>query len=474
MAGFALQATHTIRRHKARDVALAAATAPQKSLLAFRSPQRSLMEVANVPAAVERVTSPIRAESPVPEVKAMGTDTDDGEFLSELNVLEGGGMDEEYGDVDRIDVGLEWENGGQNNWLNEQVIEEQLEYQPVCLLCPALEPIIQDVGNADADLDEELLSLKPKAFGESSAVRMAYLQAVQGNVYDGLTVKAADKCLNNSLNMLSAVNALPTHPKPVRTVKSARRRLGLDPDQYITQNAICTICWKIYPQDVLNTMPTPRCSVLRCKGIVWQDKKDADGISKRVPAKILPTVSLITELRKMFLRPGFAESLRDNRGDPVNPNVDPDFPMEDIHHGMIWHSSLTNQTREVSSDGSFRDMNTGEFPVRLTSHCYGLHLTANIDWYVISFVLLELNICAYRMMGLLAGRPHLTGAMYIMINDLPRGSRFLQRNVVCYAVLPGPHEPSLEQLNHGLEPLCAEISRLHAGQQALIFINVAH
>jgi hypothetical protein len=66
-------------------------------------------------------------------------------------------------------------------------------------------------------------------------------------------------------------------------------------------------------------------------------------------------------------------------------------------------------------------------------------------------------------MGLLAGRPHSTGALYIAINDLMRGVRYLQRNIICYTVLPGPNEPSLEQLNHVLEPLSVEIIALQHG-----------
>jgi hypothetical protein len=194
-------------------------------------------------------------------------------------------------------------------------------------------------SHPDSDSEtEDSADIIPRAFGETSAVRLAYLQAVQGNVYDGITVKAADNMLNHSLNMLSAAGALPKIPKPVCTVKSARRRLGLDPDQYITQNPICTVCWKIYTLEAIKSMSNPRCTVLRCKGTVYHDKMDADGNTKRVPAKILPTVSLIQELRKMFMRPGFAASLRDSRQEPVDPNDDPEFPMEDVHHGSMWHS----------------------------------------------------------------------------------------------------------------------------------------
>jgi hypothetical protein len=51
-----------------------------------------------------------------------------------------------------------------------------------------------------------------------------------------------------------------------------------------------------------------------------------------------------------------------------------------------------------------------------------------------------------------------------MINDLPHAVHFLQRNVICYAILPGPTEPSLEQLNHVLELLSIDIAQLQAGK----------
>ena len=234
----------------------------------------------------------------------------------------------------------------------------------------------------DGDSDDEDVSIIPKAFNESSAVRMAYLQAVHGNVFDGLTVKAADRALDGSLNMLAAAGVLPSHPKPVRTVKSAHCRLGLDPDQYIVQNPVCTICWKIHGMDVIKTMRNASCMVLWCKGIIFYEKTNADGIIKWVPAKILPRVSLIRELRKMLMRPGFAESLRDSRNDRSNLNDDANFPMEDIYHGSIWHKSFTNSRREVGDDFSVRDVPQGDHPVNLTSHRFGLHLTANIDWCV--------------------------------------------------------------------------------------------
>jgi hypothetical protein len=63
-------------------------------------------------------------------------------------------------------------------------------------------------------------------------------------------------------------------------------------------------------------------------------------------------------------------------------------------------------------------------------------------------------------MGLLAGWLHLTGAMYLSINNLQCGVRYLQQNVLCYTVLPGSSEPSLDKLNHVLKPLIVEVVQL--------------
>jgi hypothetical protein len=108
---------------------------------------------------------------------------------------------------------------------------------------------------------------------------------------------------------------------------------------------------------------------------------DVDGKSKRVPAKIPPTFSLIQELHKMFMQPGFAKSLRDSRLDPSELNDDPDSQMEDIYHGSIWHHSFTNLTCDVGSDSSICNIPNSPTQVKLTSHHYDLHLIVNIDWY---------------------------------------------------------------------------------------------
>ncbi|TBU31209.1 hypothetical protein BD311DRAFT_657062, partial [Dichomitus squalens] len=58
---------------------------------------------------------------------------------------------------------------------------------------------------------------------------------------------------------------------------------------------------------------------------------------------------------------------------------------------------------------------------------------------------------------------HSVGAVYITFNNLHRSVRYLQRNVHLLMVIPGPHEPSLEQLNHMLEPAVQELKIIYSG-----------
>ncbi|KAG2144482.1 hypothetical protein DEU56DRAFT_789801 [Suillus clintonianus] len=83
----------------------------------------------------------------------------------------------------------------------------------------------------------------------------------------------------------------------------------------------------------------------------------------------------------MFMRPGFAQLIRDSRQDQPGQNTDEDFVMTDIHHGTQWHGLETNILREVGEFGAVRDRAMeGRMVKKLTEHRYGLHLTMNTDW----------------------------------------------------------------------------------------------
>ncbi|KAF8803058.1 hypothetical protein BYT27DRAFT_7110771 [Phlegmacium glaucopus] len=244
-----------------------------------------------------------------------------------------------------------------------------------------------------------------------------------------------------------SMGVLPAHPRPVRTLESAKRRLGIDADQYITQYIICPQCWKHYTPKQVHDLDSPACLLEYCDGILFEESLGSKGRRKRHPMKVNPYASIIDTLRRFFMRPGFAEMIRDSRGHQGGHNDDENFVMQDIYDGAGWDQCYTNTVREVGNLGSIRDVSrTGGEPEKLTSHRYGLHLTLNADWF-----------------QLLSNRPHSTGPIYITINDLPRDHRFLQVNVMSPCVMPGPGEPNAQQLNHVLEPASKELIMLKSG-----------
>ncbi|EIW80779.1 hypothetical protein CONPUDRAFT_57284, partial [Coniophora puteana RWD-64-598 SS2] len=283
---------------------------------------------------------------------------------------------------------------------------------------------------------------------ERPEVRNAYLRAVLANVFSKVSVADASDLLSAMLDNASIIRPLPDHPRPVRTLKSAKQRLGIDPDQYIIKYAVCPDCWKHYHPTDLQTLMSPVCSVDGCSGVIYEDFINARCKHIRKPFKLHPQVSIIASLRRMFMRPGFARMIRDSRADVPDRDVDEHFVMRDMHDGSLWHELNTHTVREVGEHGHVRDRPEDDHDTapKLTSHRYGLHLTCNIDW-----------------MGVLENRPHSTGAMYIAINNLPREHRFLQSNVICASVMPGPKEPDVRQISHCMEPCTKEISILRNG-----------
>jgi hypothetical protein len=83
----------------------------------------------------------------------------------------------------------------------------------------------------------------------------------------------------------------------------------------------------------------------------------------------------------MFMWPGWAKSLKDNRPTPrnhANRNDNENFLMSDMDDATEWYQPQTNTVHEVSDNGTVRDVPATS--PRLTDHRYGLHLTLNSDW----------------------------------------------------------------------------------------------
>ncbi|KAF8513519.1 hypothetical protein JB92DRAFT_2556387, partial [Gautieria morchelliformis] len=65
------------------------------------------------------------------------------------------------------------------------------------------------------------------------------------------------------------------------------------------------------------------------------------------------------------------------------------------------------------------------------------------------------------------GSIHSTGAMYSTVINNPRAVRFLGEETFLICVIPGPHEPSLEQINHVFEPFIREVNTLYCAKLSI-------
>ncbi|KAM6493648.1 hypothetical protein JOM56_010009 [Amanita muscaria] len=301
-------------------------------------------------------------------------------------------------------------------------------------------------------------SLVPPAYArrEPSCIRIAYLQAVYNNVVGNMPVRQTNDNLSMTLAALDAANAFPIDPEvpaPATTLATAKRRLGIDPDAWIMNYALCSICWKHFTPHQVSLLRTPNCTTQNCSGIIYKVTTNARGQQKREPCKIIPQVSLIQNLRRILRRKGFRKLFYDSRSSPAGLNNDDDYVMTDIYDGDAWYELKANCRREVGNLGTVRDVpDNNACDERLTTHRFGLHLSVNLDWF-----------------GTLNNRPHSSGPIYIAINDLPREQRFLPINVICYTITPGPTEPTTEQLNHCMEPLIHDVVKLQKGIKMEIY-----
>lgn len=93
--------------------------------------------------------------------------------------------------------------------------------------------------------------------------------------------------------------------------------------------------------------------------------------------------------------------------------------------------------------------------------------------FTLSDLILTLGANCYRFQAV-KGKSgyHSTGAFYAVICNNPRSIRYLPEETILVMVLPGPDEPSLEEMNYLLEPFVESMLRLEKGKLLIIFVTV--
>ncbi|KIM81157.1 hypothetical protein PILCRDRAFT_89185 [Piloderma croceum F 1598] len=299
-------------------------------------------------------------------------------------------------------------------------------------------------GSSSSATDETEEVELAMAFRENPTIRLLYLQTVVANIFDSRTVLACNTQLTDGLDLLDAAGiSLIQSIKPATTLATAKRRLGLEYDDYIEKRPICTICSKYYTLNDINSLHSPSCTKPRCKGIAYRIKRSTDDppVKKRVPAKILPYMSLIQSLQRMLLRPSFVNNLVPFQ----ESEFDKTTRMYDIQDSPAYNSLEIRLKRVVDEDGNVRDIEASPGSRRLLTSCdLGLGMTLNLDWF-----------------GITDRRPHSAGGAYIIFNQLHRSVRLLEHNIHLSMVMSG--EPSKEDLNNCIDPLKDELKQLYSG-----------
>lgn len=213
-------------------------------------------------------------------------------------------------------------------------------------------------------------------------------------------------------------------PKKVTTFKvwarlSERMFDGVKP--YV----MCQLCHAMYPygsdEEIMQINNGKRCnykdtltSSVRCGNELFIEKKPASTSASptiQIPKKMFYYNTISATIQKFLKRPDIVYQL-ENRKASV-----PGF-YSDIKDGNAF------RTFKLAEDDHETYVNASN---------YNLLITINVDWFSLS-----------KGLG---GSPFTLGGMYATIQNLERGQRNKNCNSILVAILPGPKEATMSQMN---------------------------
>ena len=214
------------------------------------------------------------------------------------------------------------------------------------------------------------------------------------------------------------------------TPSTVRKEINFDQiSEHVRAIVVCPECHKLYDidrQDIPTTctfvhFPHHRHAAHRkpCGHSLFKDEM------KKRPRKEYAYTSVKAHLQHFFQRQGFEEAINLWRSRQTIEDT-----YSDIYDGRMWHA--------------IRDPD-GPYSSYVEHHRRALLLSLNVDWFS------PFENSAYSC-----------GAIYMMINNLPRTERYKKENVICVGIMPGPREASTYDINNYLEPLINELEELYA------------
>ncbi|KAI4522475.1 hypothetical protein K525DRAFT_198782, partial [Schizophyllum commune Loenen D] len=308
----------------------------------------------------------------------------------------------------------------------------------------------------------------PSAFKDDPAVRHAYIRTFVSATFKNSTHDAVKNMLDGYYSSFRTLQAHGVQLEGVenfaRTLRTVERRLGVSTEGLITYLFACPSCWKTHRPAELTELDSALCTnTENCTGVLFTVKRMVDGKQKRTPTFLMPLVRPSSAIARMCMQPGKVEQWQQWRGEgdevkPVSPAsergfaafADPSKPMRDVCDGWAWRAATAGLERRRVGAWDVRDIDVHELDQRFVALPNGLLLQMNMDWFQS-----VKNGC------------HSSGALYTTILNNPRSVRYLREETQLSMMFPGPHEPTLKQLNNAMREFKDDLAMLYNGQSVM-------
>ena len=215
-------------------------------------------------------------------------------------------------------------------------------------------------------------------------------------------------------------------PEDIRTVRKA-----FDMEAKTTTYATCPKCFALYEPDVQGELlvypprcdykPTPRSQPCRAR-LTTQHVKDGESI--RVPIKPFVIQDLDAFVGNLLSRPGIEDALESRK-----------------------HWQEVDELRDVQDGASIRTLKGPDgrpFMCETNDGELRLAWSLCVDWFN-----------PYHNKA--AGKSASVGSIVMACLNLPPELRYKPENLFLVGLIPGPREPSREQINHILRPIISKL-----------------
>ena len=292
------------------------------------------------------------------------------------------------------------------------------------------------VNFASPDFNDDEPKLPPNLINDSFTWIILWIfQFQQRYKLSNVAIDSLFKFLSLFLSTVDA-NKFKSFPS---SLHMAKKKLGIPTGIGIVQYGACNKCHKLYDiNEMLNKTEIPSCSFLNYPNHSMEKfrQKCNNPLIKKIDSSIdnpifrpimtFPLVNIRQLLTLFFGRKDFEMSCR-KWAERKNETE----ALFDIYDGVIW-KEFKDDNDELFFKKEYADTHIG--------------LMLNMDWFQ-PFINSQYSV----------------GAIYAVICNLPRADRFKPQNILTLAVIPGPHEPKLHEINNYLYPIVNQLNQLWNG-----------